>query len=144
MIAGVTRVSAEVFNGNGGHVMITLLYSGPDTNDNMMFVRSENAMTGLPNYVTGHEKSNWALRVYASSRELVEIPDTFMLEHVGTKMGIREVKMSSLSQLREWVPQTPSTNYAWVFYGVVHIETAGLTFGAALRTAAHACFWMAT
>ena len=40
MIAGVTRVSAEVFNGNGGHVMITLLYSGHGTNDNMMFVRA--------------------------------------------------------------------------------------------------------
>jgi hypothetical protein len=125
MIAGVTRVSAAVFNGNGGHVMITLLYSGPDTGDNMMFIRSENAMTGLPNYVSAPEPSNWALRVYASSHELVDIPDTFMLQHVGTKLGIRQVEMHSLSQLREWVPQTPSTNYAWVFYGVVHIQEAG-------------------
>jgi hypothetical protein len=122
--AGVVRVSAAVFN-NGGHVMITLLYSGPDTGGNMMFVRSEDGMKGLPSYVTAHEKSNWALRVYKSSRTLSRVPDTFMLTRVGSKTGIREVKMSTLSHLRKWVPSTPSSNYAWVFYGVVHIETAG-------------------
>ena len=118
---GVTRVSAMVFN-DGGHVMITLLYSGPDTGGNMMFVRSESASLGVP---AKPKTSNWALRMYKSRRALARIPDTFMISKVGEATGIREVKVTSLSQFRALVPKTPSTNYVWVYYGVVNIETAG-------------------
>ena len=119
--AGVTRVSAMVFN-DGGHVMITLLYSGPDTGGNMMFVRSESAELGVPEKP---RRSKWALRMYKSNRALRRIPDVFMLSKVGEATGIREVKLRSLNDARALVPKTPSTNYAWVFYGVVTIETAG-------------------
>ena len=119
--AGVTRVETEVFN-DGGHIMVTLLYSGPDTGGNMMFVRSESATEGLPDKP---EPSNWALQMFRSTRALRRIPDRFMLKKVGQKTGIKEVKLRSLSQARQLVPQTPSSNYMWVFYGVVRIETAG-------------------
>ena len=119
--AGVARVAAMVFN-DDGHIMVTLLYSGPDTGDNMMFVRSESATLGLP---TKPAPSNWALRVFSSPRSLSQIPDVFMLQKVGEKTGITEVKIRNLKELRALVPKTPSSNYAWNFYGVLNIETSG-------------------
>jgi hypothetical protein len=121
MGAGVTRVVTEVFS-DGGHIMVTLLYSGPDTGENMMFVRSESASEGVP---TLPEPSSWALQMFQSTHTLDRIPDSFMLTKVGEKTGISQVSIHSLAQARQLVPETPSSNFMWVFSGVVVIEIAG-------------------
>lgn len=48
-----------------------------------------------------------------------------MLKMVGEAEEIKEISFNSISQLRQLVPETPSSNYMWVFYGSLRVEKKG-------------------
>eukprot|EP00960_Hanusia_phi_P046565 757910-Hanusia_phi.AAC.1 len=102
-----------------------------------MLLRSEDAEANLPDKPPA---SDWALRMFRSSRPLQvrpswpcrrsdclqqAIPDSPMVTLVGSAKDIEVVSFDSLEWLRTVVPETPSSDYSWIFYGSLYVEFAG-------------------
>ena len=48
-----------------------------------------------------------------------------MVTFVGSAKDIETVRVDSLEQLRQYVSETPSSDYSWIFYGSLYVEFAG-------------------
>jgi len=120
---GMIKVEAKVFSSSGSPEM-HVMWKGADTNGNTMIMRSMDSRRFAPKHTP--TKSNWALRMFKSNKALRHIPDVAMLKMVGEAEEVPKIAFSRFSQLRALVPETPSTNYMWVFYGSLLIEQEGM------------------
>jgi hypothetical protein len=119
---GMVTVEGRVFS-SSGHPVMHIFWNGADTNGNTMILRSEKSAKFAPKHKP--MKSNWALRMFKSSKQLRYIPDVTMMKMVGEAEEIPRVDFRRFSQFRKLVPETPSSNYMWVFYGSLKIEQEG-------------------
>eukprot|EP00960_Hanusia_phi_P059559 764214-Hanusia_phi.AAC.1 len=102
--------------------MVQLMYKGPDTDEKWRFPTSHKSKVKLP---AAPGKSNWALRTFKTNRQLSSIPDIYTMKLVGDKNGIQKAIIPNLASIQRLVRGTPSSNFAWAFYGSLEIENPG-------------------
>jgi hypothetical protein len=104
---------------------VLLMWKGPGTDENMMVVRCEDKMA-LDQIPPDTVKSDWAARVFTTSRSYVSIPDLDMCTLAGSATGIPRASFDSVFALRKYIKETPDVNFLWVLYGSVRIRQPGM------------------
>ncbi len=118
---GKHTVMTEGFQHYGGAYM-RLQYKGPDTGHVLKFVKSSSGKAPKESV-----RSRWTMRVFRAPYGvgLYHVPyDWDLMEFVG-ETQVRSIDFRGLGQIREVVPETPASQYAWAFYGKVRIHRAG-------------------
>ena len=121
---GMVKIKAKVFS-SSGHPIMHIMWKGPDTGGNTKILRSMDSKKASSETKYPPERSNWSLRMFKSDKALRVIPDVSMLKMVGEAEDIPKIAFSRFSQFRKLVPETPSSNYMWVFYGSLRIKGEG-------------------
>jgi hypothetical protein len=71
--------------------------------------------------------SQWMMRVYGTGKyggPLIKVPDVSGMEYKG-EAKIQYVYFRDYNDIRNMVPATPTSRYAWQIYGKVHVEIPG-------------------
>jgi len=69
--------------------------------------------------------STWTMRMYSSASPLNDMPDVYSLKLVGTAI-VPLISFHNQYDFERFVPQTPSANYAAVFFGTVTVVKRGI------------------
>jgi hypothetical protein len=118
LLPGKHTVRAEMFQAGGG-VFFSVTWSGPDTDGRRRLVRSvDEAAPRAP------PPSTWGAVMYAAPYDLRTMPDVSGLTEVGNAI-VPTIDFHSVGQLREYIPATPESNYAGLFYGKFEVRAAG-------------------
>ena len=137
LLSGTHIVYLEGFQAGGG-VGMELTYTGPDTGGSKVFMRSGIRPTAAPSQYfskctpsTDGDQSKFTICLFRSEVALSSIPSIGQadtghnrLYYVG-KGRVPVVNFDSLEQIRQIVPNTPDSQYAWAIYGNLLISAFG-------------------
>ncbi|EKX37532.1 hypothetical protein GUITHDRAFT_144953 [Guillardia theta CCMP2712] len=118
---GLVPVEVRGFLSTGNFVLHAF-WKGHDTGENFMLLRSEDATGNLPKEPM---ESDWGVRTFSSPKALHQIPDVPMVKMIGEQTGLEEVDMEDMSELQSLIPNTPTNNVLWIFYGSLLVVKAG-------------------
>lgn len=134
--SGSHIVYIEGFQGGGGVGMIAT-YSGPDTGDEKVLMRSGAIASNGRYYAqcdpsAQSDASQFTICMFRSDGGLGSIPKlgdadkgVNKLYFVG-KGKLPVVDMHDVLGFRDYVPNTPNANYAWAIYGQLKIGAEGM------------------
>ena len=121
MRKGEHQVLVEGFSHSGGG-MCALRYKGRDTGGGLLYMKARGGNAVKPASVGS---SSWLMRMYKSRRSLARMPNLRFLKLVGsTKTQL--IDLHSQGDFKKAIAKTPSSNYAWAFYGEVTVKKAGV------------------
>jgi hypothetical protein len=121
--AGMHDVRVEGFQHHGGAYQ-DANYQGPDTGNNLVSIPSYMTQADIDQLPPIPPPSEWMLRIYGANRALCRVPDVSQMEYKG-EAKVKYLYFNSLGHLRQSVPQTPNSKYAWQAYGKMKIEVTG-------------------
>jgi len=119
MSRGMHDVEATGFQHGGGVTMIAK-YSGPDTGGHKVFIPSDDD-TKAPKPVP---QSAWGMKIYRI-QSTNHVPNILKNGRLVGSAVVPIVDFHGLGSIRRYVPATPHSWYAWIFWGKVEIKTGG-------------------
>jgi hypothetical protein len=120
--AGLHKITATGFQ-RGGGAWMDLTYSGPDTNNQVILMRSAKRRY----MTTGKFSSNrgWFMTIFRGPTGMSSTPDSSGLSVIGTNV-VKRIRFHNDHQFRVYgVRGTPNANYVWSFLGTLNVKEAG-------------------